>query len=307
MQTGRVNRDGVPSTCQTPKSCPQVLDSDPRRYDSYNFTNQGSQSACYTVSLDAGSCVGGSFLFSTAYLTSFNPSNLCTNYLADIGASPNPSGSYSFTVPAGATFVVVVHTTDVDALCPAYTLSVTSCQCTMTFTDVQPAEYFYEAVRYMYCNGIISGYSDNTFRPYNNTTRGQLAKIVVLAERWQLLNPPNPRFTDVPNTNPFYQYIETAAARGIISGYADGTFRPGNDVTRGQLCKIVVLAEGWAIYTPPSPTFSDVPANNPFYQHIETAYSRGIISGYADGTFKPGNNATRGQIAKIVYNAISQR
>ena len=42
-----------------------------------------------------------------------------------------------------------------------------------------------------------------------------------------------------------------------------------------------------------------------FYGYIETAYNRGIISGYADGTFRPGNNATRGQISKIVYNAIT--
>ena len=91
----------------------------------------------------------------------------------------------------------------------------------------------------------------------------------------------------------------------MISGYADGTFQPGNNVTRGQLCKIVTLAQGWPIYTPPAPTFSDVPANHPFYQYIETAYSHGIISGYSGGVFLPSGIATRGQISKIVYNAIA--
>ena len=42
-----------------------------------------------------------------------------------------------------------------------------------------------------------------------------------------------------------------------------------------------------------------------FYSYIETAYNHGIISGYADGTFRPGNNATRGQISKIVYNSVT--
>src|SRR5205807_9721756 len=119
-------------------------------------------------------------------------------------------------------------------------------------------------------------------------------------------------FRDVPADHTFYTYIETAYNHGIISGYSCGTscleYRPDNNVTRGQLCKIVVLAEGWTLYTPPAPTFRDVPADHTFYRYIETAYNQGIISGYGCGTgcleFRPGNNATRGQICKIVYNAI---
>jgi hypothetical protein len=182
--------------------------------------------------------------------------------------------------------------------------------CSITFTDVGPLDYFYNAVRYLYCHGMISGYADNTFRPYNNTTRGQLTKIVVLAEGWQVDCPTTPNFSDVPPTHTFYCYVETAVSHGIISGYADGTFRPENNVTRGQLSKIVVLAEGWNIYSPPVPTFSDVPASHTFYSFIETAYNHGIISGYSCGTgcieFRPGNNATRGQISKIVYLATTQ-
>jgi hypothetical protein len=174
----------------------------------------------------------------------------------------------------------------------------------MTFTDVAPTDFFYESVRYLHCAGVISGYADNTFRPYHNTTRGQVTKIVVLAFGIPLYSPPTPTFIDVPTTDPFYQYIETAAYNQIVSGYSDGTFRPFNNVTRGQLSKIVVVAAGWPILNPPTPTFSDVPPESAFYTFVETAYSRGIISGYADGTFRPGNNATRGQISKIVYNAV---
>jgi hypothetical protein len=91
---------------------------------------------------------------------------------------------------------------------------------------------------------------------------------------------------------------------GVISGYADGTFRPAANTTRGQLAKIVVLAEQWPLVTPAQAHFSDVPPDSPFYMFVETAVARGIISGYADHTFRPGNPATRGQIAKIVYNAL---
>jgi hypothetical protein len=180
----------------------------------------------------------------------------------------------------------------------------TATSCPMTFTDVQPSDYFYVPVRYLYCGGVISGYSDNTFRPYNNTTRGQLCKIVVLAEGWTLTCPTQ-HFTDVPPSDPFFCYVETAYSHSVISGYADGTFRPGNNVTRAQLSKIVVSAEGWQLVCPPPGHFSDVPPSDPFFCYIETAYAHEIISGYADGTFRPGNYATRGQICKIVYEAIT--
>jgi hypothetical protein len=179
---------------------------------------------------------------------------------------------------------------------------------------VHSSDYFYESVRYLYCRGVVSGYGDDTFKPYNLTTRGQLCKIVVLAEGWTIFTPPIPTFSDVPPEHTFYTYIETAYSHNIISGYDCGPgcleFRPGNNVTRAQLCKIVALARGWTIYTPLAPTFRDVPANHTFYAYIETAYSQGIISGYNCGPgcleFQPGNNATRGQICKIVYLAATQ-
>jgi hypothetical protein len=102
----------------------------------------------------------------------------------------------------------------------------------------------------------------------------------------------------------FYDYVETAAHNGIVSGYADGSFRPNTNVTRGQLSKIDVVAANqvyhWTILNPATPTFSDVPPGSAFYEYVETAVCHGIISGYADVTFRPGNNAIRAQIAKIV-------
>jgi hypothetical protein len=163
-------------------------------------------------------------------------------------------------------------------------------------------------VRYLYCAGVISGYNDNTFRPYANTTRGQMAKIVVLGFQVPLSNNTTPMFSDVPASNPFFVHVQTAAENEIVSGYSDGTFRPFNNVTRGQLSKIVVVAAtiqlGWALINPTTPTFNDVPQTNPFYTYIETAACHQIISGYADGTFRWGNDATRGQISKIVYNGV---
>jgi hypothetical protein len=203
------------------------------------------------------------------------------------------------------------------------TRTATATACAITFSDVHTTDYFYSGVVWLYCRGAISGYSDNTFRPFNNTTRGQMVKIVTLAYGIATYIPPTPTFNDVPATDPFYTYIETAAHSNIVSGYNCGGvgepcpgvyFRPVALVTRGQLSKIVVVAAGWALLDPVNATFVDVIRGSAFYTYIQTAYCHQVISGYDCGGpgepcpgkyFRPGNNATRGQIAKIVYNAVS--
>jgi N-acetylneuraminic acid mutarotase len=187
---------------------------------------------------------------------------------------------------------------------PAPTHTPTPGPCAITFSDVHPADYFYTPVTYLACRNVISGYADGTYRPGANMTRGQLSKVVVLSNGWPLASPAQGHFSDVPPGHPFYNYIETAYAHGIISGYADGTFHPSANVSRGQICKIVVLAQGWPLANPAVGHFSDVPPGHPFYSYIETAYGHGIISGYADGTFRSEREATRGQVAKIVYLAL---
>jgi len=177
--------------------------------------------------------------------------------------------------------------------------------CGSSFSDVHASDYFAVAVQYLACRGILSGYDDGTFRPGNPTTRAQLAKIIVGGEGWALDTTGGPHFSDVAVGSTFYSFIETAFHHGIISGYNDGTFRPSNPVTRGQLSKIIVAAQGWALNTTGGPHFNDVATGNVFYPFVETALSHHIISGYSDGTFRPGNPATRGQIAKIVYLALT--
>ncbi|MGI8587363.1 MAG: S-layer homology domain-containing protein [Chloroflexia bacterium] len=189
-----------------------------------------------------------------------------------------------------------------------------------TFSDVHSTDYFYTPVTYLASHGIISGYSDCTFRPYNNTTRSQMVKIVVLGFNKAITTPGGGAhsFTDVPPSNPFFPMVETAYADGIVSGYNCGTapagpcdaqrrpyFLPYANVTRGQLSKIDVIAAGWTLSNPPAPTFTDVPRGSTFYTVIETAVCHGVISGYSDHTFRPFNNAIRGQIAKIVYLSIT--
>lgn len=170
---------------------------------------------------------------------------------------------------------------------------------------------------------IMSGYSDCTFRPNDNISRGQTAKIVIIASVRATNTQGAPHFTDVASGNVFYDFIETAFNAGIISGYDCGGpgelcdpqrrpyFRPNANVTRGQFSKMVALAFNLRT-SAATQHFTDVPASSPFYVQVETLYSYGLISGYdCGGTgepcdsqrrpyFRPNGDITRGQSAKIV-------
>jgi hypothetical protein len=125
VQTGRLFRDGIPSSCEAPKACPGLFDAaGARTYDAYTFANTTGGVACVTVDMDGESCTGTSYLFGVAYLNSFDPNNLCANYLADSGSSPSPGQPFSFEVPAGQSAVIVIHEVNPGAGCGGYGLSV---------------------------------------------------------------------------------------------------------------------------------------------------------------------------------------
>ena len=103
----------------------------------------------------------------------------------------------------------------------------------------------------------------------------------------------------------------------MLTGYADGTFRPDNPATRGQPAKIVSNAAGFTDIIPPGQyTFADVPEGSAFYLSVERLLLNrpGVMGGYPCGGpaepcdeqdsayFRPNNSLTRGQTAKIVAN-----
>lgn len=134
------------------------------------------------------------------------------------------------------------------------------------------------------------------------------------------------QFQDVPQGQPFYSFVQGLACRNIISGYDCGGedepcepddmayFRPGEQIKRGQLAKIVSNSAGYSD-TPTTQTFEDVAVDSPFYVFVERLVAHGIMSGYPCGGpgescgvghkpyFRPNDAASRGQISKIVSNA----
>ncbi len=187
---------------------------------------------------------------------------------------------------------------------PLYVVNVAGCAA--RFSDVCPDYWAYTPIEYLASHGIVTGYSDGTFHPESTATRAQFAKMIVTARGWPLVNPVTPSFSDVPVGSAFYPYVETAKAQGILSGYSDGTFRPSAAVSCGQISKMIVTAFAWPLSNPATPTFSDVPAGSTFYRYVETAKAHAVLSGYSDGTFRPSNSATRAQLSKMLYAALTR-
>jgi hypothetical protein len=126
-EKGRLTRDGVPSTCAG-KTCPgDFVAGANRKYGAQTIPNAATMSRCVTiVATTSGCAAAGAQITPAAYSPTFDPNNVCTNYLGDGGGSPTP-GPVTFTVnvPAGQPLVVVMQAASgAFTGCGSYTLNI---------------------------------------------------------------------------------------------------------------------------------------------------------------------------------------
>lgn len=171
-----------------------------------------------------------------------------------------------------------------------------------TFPDVKDTKaYYYVPVYWGVEKGIIAGFSDGTFRPKANCTRGQAVTFL-----WRLAGSPAPKtaknpFKDVRSTEGCYKAVLWASEKGIAAGYSDGTFHP-HDVCKREH----VMTFLWRYAGKPAPgsdksSFKDVKAGKYYYKAVLWAVENGITTGYSDGTFRPAADCLREHIATFIY------
>lgn len=90
-------------------------------------------------------------------------------------------------------------------------------------------------------------------------------------------------------------------SKGLIQGYEDGTFKPGNTITRAEFVTLMNNAKGF--WSEGSINFSDVKNGSWFYSAVARAVAAGYVKGYSDDSFKPGNTITRAEAAVMIANA----
>ncbi|WP_172597838.1 S-layer homology domain-containing protein [Ureibacillus thermosphaericus] len=173
-----------------------------------------------------------------------------------------------------------------------------------SFPDVKSSDYFYEAVKSLSERGVIKGFPDGTFKPYQSVTRGQAAKIIAGVLGLDTVNVTNPGFSDVSTTNEYYGAIAALANAGIINGYSDGTYKPNAPIQRNHMAKIIAKAFNIKPSEESATPFIDLTIKE-YVPYINALYEHGVTKGNTATTFGGTSKVTRGQLVTFVTRAES--
>lgn len=152
-----------------------------------------------------------------------------------------------------------------------------------------------------YTKPYASGYDDGSFLPNNNITRGELAAMIARLSYGDDLPDGmyQASFPDVDSDAWFNKYIGYLEDKDVLSGYEDGTFRPMDTITRGEISAVIARAQRYDLISY-NGIFTDVTENDWAKDYIETLADKNIVSGYEDGTFGPYSPLTRAEAVAII-------
>ena len=208
-------------------------------------------------------------------------------------------GKYVFTMPASA--VTVTGSFKAETPAPV----------ALPFTDVKSGNWFYDAVKYAYEQGLMTGTSATTFAPNGTMNRAMIVTVLYRLEKSPAVTGAS-KFTDVPAGQWYSDAVAWAAANKIVNGYDETTFGPMNAVTREQMAAILFRYEqvkGLENVTLEE-NLNRFPDQNKISAYaipaLQWAVGQKIINGNADGTLDPTGTATRAQVAQIFTNLLNQ-
>lgn len=189
-----------------------------------------------------------------------------------------------------------------------YTLTVSDSRITMNGKDYAPVTFVNRKAAELNRTdhlAFLSGYANGTFEPDRNMTRAEVTTMFarLLAEKMAADQTYSNTFSDVAKSHWAANYIGYMQQFGIITGYADGSFRPDASVTRAEFAAI---ASRFERLTEGTKSFSDVPSSHWAAKYINFAATRGWVNGYADGTFKPNNSITRAEVAAVTCRLLER-
>lgn len=208
-------------------------------------------------------------------------------------------GKYVFTMPASA--VTVTGSFKAETPAPV----------ALPFTDVKSGNWFYDAVKYAYEQGLMTGTSATTFAPNGTMNRAMIVTVLYRLEKSPAVTGAS-KFTDVPAGQWYSDAVAWAAANKIVNGYDETIFGPMNAVTREQMAAILFRYEqvkGLENVTLEE-NLNRFPDQNKISAYaipaLQWAVGQKIINGNADGTLDPTGTATRAQVAQIFTNLLNK-
>lgn len=184
------------------------------------------------------------------------------------------------------------------------------------YADVDESDWYYTPIKIATYKGYVQGLDKDgvrVFEPEEKMTREQFVKILAnVAEKAGEEITGTSTFKDVASSRWSYDVIGWAQETGIIEGFTDGTFRPEENMTREQMCKMIALyAEymGIEFTGDDNRTFTDASSVQSWAkEYVELLTKAGIIEGYEeeDGTytFRPQDNASRAEVTKVAVGVF---
>ncbi len=176
------------------------------------------------------------------------------------------------------------------------------------YFDVPPEHPYADAIEYLTRKGILKGYENRSFQPERGVARAELVKMVIsmmlpedaidtcLTKTTATLELPSLSFLDVPKESWFAPYLCSAWVNGIVSGYPDGTFRPGDGVNLAEAAKIIALAFGFTGIELPD---LGQPGNTIWYlPYVELLADRGTLP---LSVREVSQKLSRAEVAEILY------
>lgn len=225
-------------------------------------------------------------------------------------ATSNTSGTVRFTDVSSGTYTLLEKKAPEGYVLSneTYTLTVSGSRVTMNGKAYSPVTFVNRKAAELNRTdhfAFLVGYTDGTFGPERNMTRAEVTTMFarLLTEQIEADKTYSNTFSDVPKGYWAADYIGYMQQFGIITGYSDGSFRPDAPVTRAEFAAI---ASRFEKLTEGSKSFADVPDTYWAARYINFAATRGWVTGYSDGTFKPENTITRAEVAAVTCRLLER-
>lgn len=179
----------------------------------------------------------------------------------------------------------------------------------LPYRDVRANDWFYDAMKFVSDEKLMTGTGANTFAPNLTTTRGMIVSILYRLEGGPQINGSSP-FTDVKDDDWYGDAVRWAERAGVVSGTSATTFAPNAAITREQLAAILM---NYANYKHENTSaradlskYSDAGKISSWANDVMAwAVSKGYISGMTATTLAPQGSATRAQVAAILQRYLA--
>ncbi len=180
------------------------------------------------------------------------------------------------------------------------------------FTDLKKKDWYVKngAIDFVYNNGLFSGLTATTFGPNDNMTRGMFVTVLGRLHGVSVSKKVTTKFTDVKKNQYYTGYVKWASDNDIVAGLTTTTFGPDENVSREQICAMMVRYCNFANITLEKKnaaiTFLDAAKISKYARSaVKACQQGGIVNGekVAGGyNFRPQGNATRAEVATIMMN-----